>query len=247
MASGLTSECRHDRVEQLGSCGNVHGPRSLFDGKRTHAVNEVEALTYIGHVGCFSGWEETALLCPLCGWSGTGAEAAHEHFAEVMEVLCGRCDHKFGLVRISPSEEETRAAAAAGNPEAQAHLKTLEYLAGARVQIEESKRGRESLPALEGATIGFRFSTEGGNDWMNPTWLVLQADGHEIHRERSGFEHWRAILEISDLVRERYGSQDAWIDPGEAGDSLLGDDLNASAAISAYFNDRHLLPPSDSE
>ena len=210
-------------------------------------MREVEALTYIGHVGCFSGWEETALLCPSCGWSGTGAEAAHEHFAEVMEVLCRRCDHKFGLVRIAPSEEETRAAAAAGNPEAQAHLKTLEYIAVARAQLEESKRGRDSLPDLEGEAIGFRFSTAGGDDWMNPTWLVLKADGQEIHRERSGFEHWEAILEISDIVRDRYGSRVAWIDPGEAGEALLGDDLNADAAISAYFDEHHLLPPIDSE
>src|ERR1700722_1341467 len=64
------------------------------------------------------------ITCPDCGWSGPAAQG-EEAYAELLDVDCPRCDRGLLIVPF-PAAEETRAAAAAGNPHAQAELPRVE-------------------------------------------------------------------------------------------------------------------------
>jgi hypothetical protein len=85
-------------------------------------MSKAMAVGSIGHADYYSGWESIELLCPDCGWSGTGSTASREYFDELFEMLCRECDHKFGLVTIVVTDEQIRAAAAAGHVGAQKTL-----------------------------------------------------------------------------------------------------------------------------
>ncbi len=93
------------------------------------------------------------------------------------------------------------------------------------------------LPEIDGTALEFTFHTEGGSDWMNPEWLVLTCNGVEIHRERSGFEHWEALIEISGELLAHYPGRIAWIDASEAVEALGGDSIHAPAEVERFLEE----------
>jgi len=188
----------------------------------------------------FSNWRSRTWQCPECAWAGTGADLAMEQFAELQELHCPRCDHKFGLL-LHPNLEETRAAAQAGNDEALKHLQVLELLEGRLQQIEAAREAE--LPEVAGDRLTFHFTPEGGHDPLSPHWLVLECDGKEIYREPSGYEGWRAIIDISERVLRTYPGRVAWIDPDNAGMALLGDNLSADGHIEDFLRENRIQPP----
>jgi hypothetical protein len=134
-------------------------------------------------------------------------------------------------------------AAKAGNAEAIAHLGSITAVDDLRAEHGRSRRGRGRLPELDGSSLTFTFHIEGGTDGMNPEWLVLTCDGTEVHRERSGFEHWEAIVEVSRKVLARYPGRVLWIDPAKAGDCLGGDDLGYDTTIMDFLEENAISPP----
>ena len=68
-------------------------------------------------VSYYSSWETDTWLC-RCGWTATGKEASSEAFSALLQVDCPKCDGRLCLV-LYPSPAEERAAAKAGNAEAQ--------------------------------------------------------------------------------------------------------------------------------
>ena len=63
--------------------------------------------------------------CPACGWRGTGQEADMNLFSELFDLRCPSCDRMVVIVSF-PTEEETREAAARGNPDARRQLQRIE-------------------------------------------------------------------------------------------------------------------------
>lgn len=78
--------------------------------------------------GPSTGWETTTWTCPTCDWTGRGKTCNFEWFTDLFEVHCPGCDAKLFIVSTSPSVEETREAAEAGNQKAVRHLELLRGL-----------------------------------------------------------------------------------------------------------------------
>jgi len=192
--------------------------------------------------GYFSGWQTWDWVCPTCDWKGNGTDLAHEDFNELFELHCPSCNHKLGLITY-PTREETQIAANAGNSEGLTHLTLLDVIANNRSLLEDSKKGRKNLPKLIGDNLEFTFDTDDGSTSLNPSWLTLTCGDTVIHRERSGFEHWEAIIEISKLVLKTYRRRVAWIDPSDAGLCLLGDDFSAKGKITRFLKANNVAPP----
>jgi hypothetical protein len=64
------------------------------------------------------------LACQGCGWVGDGDSATTNHFAELFDVCCPRCDRML-LVIGYPTFGEIEEAARRGHPEAQRELELI--------------------------------------------------------------------------------------------------------------------------
>lgn len=190
----------------------------------------------------FSDWQQRAWICRGCSWSGTGDEASIELFAELFELKCPQCDGRLALVLL-PTHDSIRSAAADGHPEA---IGMMGNVAKAEEFQAEQQRSRQSLKRLKkinSDNLEFTLTTVDTHDWMNPSHVVLLCNGVEIYRERSGFEHWEAIIEIGQALIDQYGQRIAWFDPGDAGVTLLGDNLSALGQIQNFLNQAGIAPP----
>ena len=123
----------------------------------------------------------------------------------------------------------------------------LSVVANADEFQADQKRSRRSLKRLrkiDGDNLEFSLTTVDTHDWMSPSHVVLLCNGTEIYRERSGFEHWEAVIKIGQAVIDQYGERVAWFDPAQAGVALLGDNLHASGKIQDFLNRAGIAPPS---
>lgn len=190
----------------------------------------------------YSDWRERTWTCPSCHWQGPGSDLLMEAFNELSELWCpgSSCQHKFGLL-VYPGHEATKAAAEAGNAEAQVNLQAFERVAHRRTQRDTARD--QDLPDLAGEALTFTFIPEGGADSLSPHWLVLTCNGTEIYREPSGYEAWQAIIDISLKVIERYPNRISWIDPADAGHVLLGDSISAAGRIREFLAEHNVAPP----
>ena len=188
----------------------------------------------------YSTWRTDRFECD-CGWSGPGSALALELFEALMEVHCPRCDAKFGLMPF-PNREQTQSAADEGNVEAASELQRFSAYDEVQRELAESRQRISELPDLTGDVLTFTFGVEGG-EALNPAYLTIKHEGVEIYRERSGFEWWSSLLELSTLLMERYPGRISWIDPTNDADQLLGDDLSASKTIRAFLADHGVSPP----
>jgi hypothetical protein len=188
----------------------------------------------------YSDWSERTWQCHTCRWQGPGQDLAIQWFSGLGELYCPGCGEKFGRVEF-PSEKETRAAAKAGNAEAIAHLKVEQAAEKFRKSLKQARTA--PLPDLEGERLEFTFHTNGGRDSLTPFSLAVTCNGQEIYSEPTGYEGWYAILQISDMLLDRYAGRIAWIDPAEAGIALLGDDISAPGHIATYLREHKVTPP----
>ena len=74
--------------------------------------------------------------------------------------------------------------------------------------------------------------------------MLICHNGKEIYRERSGFEWWDSILELSTLLMARYPARITWIDPTADASELLGDDIRAAGKIKKFLAENRINPPS---
>lgn len=190
----------------------------------------------------FSDWKQRSWTCPGCAWEGTGAQAAEELFNELFEINCPSCDARLATVLL-PTTESIERAAAEGNAEA---LSMMEVSAQSRrflANLDTSRRALKRLKDVDGDQLEFTLETIDNGDWMNPTHIVLLCNGKQIYKERSGYEHWQAVIEIGEALLAKYESRIAWYDPAQAGKALLGDNLNASPTIQEFLDTHGIAPP----
>ena len=187
-------------------------------------------------------WHEKLWTCSSCGWEGRGADAAIETFDALFELNCWECDSRLAVI-MYPTFDEIKEAAAAGVPEALEMLPSVQAAEVGRLKLSEARINLFDLPNVEGETLTFTLGVEGDRDRLSPEWLILFCKTQEIYREPSGFEGWRAILEIGKAIRHQYGTRAAWLDPGTVGQQLLGDDRNASNQIHNFLIESGLTPP----
>lgn len=190
----------------------------------------------------FSNWRDHTFT-HSCGWTGKHSEASQELFNELFELNCPQCEGRLAVISL-PTATQIKNAAKEGNAEA---LEMLDQVNRSEQFAKERTTRRKSLkrlPKQSGDRLEFTLSTEGSGDWMNPSWLILNCNGEEIYRERSGFEHWEAVIKIGQAIHSQFTGRIAFFDPGQAAVGLLGDNLSASGRIQAFLNETHLAPPS---
>lgn len=229
-AVGETTEARaaYERALELERDDDEKtDARELLDGLEEGRVDvpsmiEKKLLTY---------WEydrEAPITCPDCGWSGRGADN-EDYFEELLDVRCPECDRMLLIVSF-PTAAETRAAAAAGNPQAQAELPNVDQRDAflARATELELKQASQ-LPELKGERLIIDWDLD---ERDGEHWTVLRHDRQEIWRELAYFEGYKRFATVFTLLQERYGTRLAEVRPMPASETYLyGDKLSAPETI----------------
>jgi tetratricopeptide (TPR) repeat protein len=170
------------------------------------------------------------VTCPSCGWSGAGA-GNESYFDELLDVRCPECETMLLIVAF-PTLEETRAAAAAGNPLAQAELPNVDARRTFLSRAQELELNEPSqLPDLEGDALRIDWDLEERGD---ERWTVLRHEARELWRELAYYEGYERFGRVFELLRERYGARLAEVRPTPASELYLyGDKLSAPNTIDA--------------
>ncbi len=180
------------------------------------------------HLGFWDYDRDATLTCPGCGWSGSGA-GNEEYFDELLDVSCPQCDRMLLIVSF-PTAEETRAAAAAGNPRAEAELPSVderEERLERALELELKTAGQ--LPNLRGDTLRLDWDLE---ERDGEHWTVLRHEGNEFWRELAYYEGYERFAVVFELLRERYGQRLMEVRPTAASELYLyGDKLSAPETI----------------
>jgi hypothetical protein len=178
-----------------------------------------------------SYWDYDAdaeIACPSCGWRGRGRDN-QESYEQLFDVRCPRCDRMLLIVSYTTIEEK-RAAAAAGNQRAVADLPSVDRIE-ARWQRAQSTQltNPAQLPDLPGSVvrIAWDFDERDGEHWTG-----RRHDGEEIWRELAYWEGDGRYAEVFAILRERYGTRLAEVQPTASSELYLyGDRLGAPSRI----------------
>ena len=196
-------------------------------------------------VAYYSDWRERRWTCS-CGWAGTGDEAAHEPFAELLQVDCPACGHRVCLVPY-PDAAETAEAAALGHPEA-VTAQAAEARRAARDrrrQAGQLRRPRD-LPALEGvAEVRLLLELEAADG--EATYRLL-ADGEVLHTELAAWEDTRPLARMLRHAQARYGERLAGFEVClSAWTYLAGDSLRQGREVDAMLEAAGFGPGKDGD
>jgi hypothetical protein len=178
---------------------------------------------------------KTRFTCGNCQWSGTGVELAQgEVFAEIVEYDCPQCGERVTFAAF-PSREETAAAAQSGNDEAARALPSFDERDRRWERVLETQ-GSAVLdpPELAEGDVYCALKLERGGD---DTWLVLMANGQDLHRELAVFESTEPARRLLAVMRERYGDRLRSFDYQPALVYLGGDRLGAVGVLENLVSD----------
>lgn len=190
----------------------------------------------------FDDWRKETWVCRNCDWTGTEKEASVEIFSELMELNCPQCDGRLAVISF-PTTQQISKAAEEGNTEALSMLPQVTATEEFAKSQRTSRRRLSRLPKIKDENLEFTLDLEASGDWMNPGWLLLKCNGEEIYRERSGFEHWEAVIKIGQAIHKQFAGRITFYDPGQAAVALLGDNMSASGQIKDFLNSTHIAPP----
>ena len=148
---------------------------------------------------------KTRFTCNKCQWSGLGAMLTQgEIYQEVVEYDCPQCHEKVTFAAF-PNREETEAAAQTGNAEASRELTRFQTREQRWKRVIETQRSAVlDPPELAEHDVHCELRLDDEDD---ETWLVLIADGRELHRELAVFESTEPAHRLLALMRRRYGDR----------------------------------------
>lgn len=172
--------------------------QELGEGHETDAAEFLEAMG-VRIVNYWDYDKHAKLVCPACPRCGT--VAGHEqHFRELFDFCCPDCDRMLLIVNY-PTTEETRAAAAGGNAEAQAELGTLDEREVRLARADELKLSRpEDLPEIPGrGEVHIDWDIE--EDDAGEQWTVLRQEDTVLWRELAFWEGYRRFAEVFAILR----------------------------------------------
>jgi len=172
---------------------------------------------------------DAELTCPACSWRGT--IGPDEYFEELFDVRCPACEQML-LIVAYPTHDETRVAAAAGNPKAIAALPALDKREAFLARASASElRSADQLPDLPGDALTITWDFEQPTDGTSHL-TVLRHGDTILWRELAYWEGFERFREVAVLLHERYGSRLRGLMPTSRADTyLLGDRLWTIAAV----------------
>jgi hypothetical protein len=171
------------------------------------------------HLSYYAYDEAAPLTCPGCGWTGPGAKADKNHYAQLFDLSCPQCDRMLVIVAYL-TIDETRAEAERGNPRAIAALQHVETIETVQALHEiERLRSTEQLPEIDGDSLAFLWDFEEDDNRDRTRDDV-------IWREDAVWEGTDRFFEIKELLREKYGPRFASLTPTDASELwLYGDEV----------------------
>jgi len=200
---------------------------------RSLSRSDAFSLTRAGHLSYWEYDPQAPLRCPSCGWQGPG-EGLEELFTGLFDVKCPECECIL-LVVTYATDEETRLAAAAGNPRANAelvHLGVRSDLSHLREQFELTTSA--TLPAIDGDSfvIDWDFDDDGLNSWT-----LLSHESTELWREPAYYEGAQRFRVVARILRSTYGDRLAELRPTEGSRLYLYGDRPSDTAIVSDVNE----------
>ena len=178
----------------------------------------------------FYDYDEDAMVtCPECGFTGRQGDGAEPTMTGI-ELRCASCGKKFGFIDGNVLHSDTRAAAAAGNPRAQADLSRVNDREARLKRSEEVKLEHyEQLTDLEGDKIRIDYDME---EVDGESWTVLRNEGKEIWREIAFYDGLWRFKQIFSKLQMKYGRRLASVEPtNEAWTYVIGEESGASAKV----------------
>jgi hypothetical protein len=172
--------------------------------------------------------EQSVVTCHTCGWSGPAGSGDIEYYADLFDVSCPTCETML-LIVGHPTHDETRAAAARGDPRALEELVFVERRESFLRRFDQQKlRSPEQLPDITGGRLDFLWdaATRDGEEVT-----VLRLEENELWVEPRLWEGVDRFYEVKELLRQRYGERFASLTPTEASETWLYGDT-ASSAVS---------------
>ena len=181
------------------------------------------------------------ISCRACGWAGVGADARQgELFSELVEYDCPSCGDRVAIV-LFPTREEAADAARRGVPEAVADLESFAKQDRRWRRVLESRTRLIVVPEELGVgDVRCQLTLEHDDD---ERWLVLSANGIELHRELAVWESTEPAHRLLAAMRDRFGDRLLRFDYGPAMLYLGGDRLSSIDELAAMVAD---LPEHDS-
>ena len=149
-----------------------------------------------------------------------------ELFETLIEASCPKCSGHLAIVSF-PTDDETRAAAAAGNEEAKGMLPQVKEGEEWRRRYDREKlRAASQLPDLEGAKLHFVIEIE---DPTQERYYTIKLGDQIVWREPASWQDGERFDELKVLLKKRYGSRFAALTPTpQAASNLLGDNISVS-------------------
>src|SRR5579864_1930363 len=155
----------------------------------------------------YDDWRNAILTCPVCGWQGRWEQANVNHYSELMDAECPKCEsHPPMLAIVSyATAAETKQAATEGNAEAGRELGPILKMENRRTSFERDKlKCVDQLPDLPDAECEFIWDiVEDGKEGFQE----IRIGDHVIWREVAFWENLERFGEIEELLKQKYGKR----------------------------------------
>ena len=185
-------------------------------------------------------WEydpDATIECPACGWAGR-CEDHQRLFRDLLDVECLDCERMLLIVSF-PTDDETRAAAAAGNKEARREMAEVKRRAVLdRLRAKYELTSADQLPDLPGDEIVVVWDQiEATLDSRKASyWTVLRHGTLELWREPIYYEGIERLEVIARILQTKYGARLVEIRPTKDSEVYLYGDLLSARDILQRVN-----------
>lgn len=176
---------------------------------------------------CYEYDETAEITCPACGWKGSGSAAEMEPYRELFDLSCPKCGQMLVIVSY-PTVEETKEAAAAGNPKAMAELDSALEVEARWNRVAELELKLDSeLPEVSGDRLLFEWDFEGDEARLEgDVWTIIRCGDVQVWRELALYEGADRFRAVKEILKARYGDRFVSLTPTEASKLYLyGDRL----------------------
>lgn len=200
---------------------------------RTLSPSEFFSLTAAGHLSEWDYDPDAPLVCRACDWHGTG-EGLEELYSGLFDVKCPECGCILLVVSFA-TEDETRAAAAAGNSRAAESLPHLdERTELQRLRDEHELADPAQLPALDGESLAIDWDLVGDGGHV---WTVIRHEDNELWREPAYYEGAERFRAVARILQAKYGAQLVELRPTPDSTMYLYGDSFAASGIVGSVNE----------
>lgn len=158
----------------------------------------------------YSNWRNEVVTCPNCAWQGRVDDGNQRYFHELLDSCCPQCGRIVAIV-MYPTNDNVRAAAQAGHPEAIRNLAGVERMEARWERFDREKlKTPDQLPNLWGKDdLDFVLDTDDERtpDRERESFNLLKYGDRVIWKELAFWEGWQRYPELVEILKAKYGSR----------------------------------------